>query len=180
VCFRVKRHSLRPRQNFHGCNGTILVRSIFMDHRNGSVAVRIKYEPHLGIGSKAVASMLSPRGKVVITRPVSAFMTAITRLLHPINKRRFVRSMAMLPSDVQGAIFHRCSTVNWRASILTTRLSALILQIVKNVSCTVRRGELGATTQIDRTTPLSRQPAPITVVLLLSPLKANTRRVTES
>ena len=51
-----------------------------------------------------------PMGKVVITRPVSAFMTAITLLRQPMNKRRLARSIAMLEGDVQGAAGQRCST----------------------------------------------------------------------
>src|ERR1700730_9056553 len=73
-------------------------------------------------GSKAVASTWSPIGSVVITFPVSAFMTAITLLRQPMNNRRLGWSMAMLEGASQGAVGQRCSTLRERALIFRTRL----------------------------------------------------------
>src|SRR5580658_2943247 len=78
-------------------------------------------------GSKAVASTWSPIGSVAITCPVSAFMTAITLLRHPINRRRFCRSIAILDGDAQGAVGQRCSTFSELELIFSTRLASSIL-----------------------------------------------------
>src|ERR1035441_7871003 len=60
--------------------------------------------------SKAVASTWSPIGSVVMTWPVSAFMTAITLLRQPRNRRRLARSIAMLLGEAHGAVGHRFGT----------------------------------------------------------------------
>jgi len=99
MSFQIERHRFCSRQSFHVLYNRVLVWAVLMDHCNGSFPVGIENQPGVGVEGGCVHMIAN--GRVVITCPESAFITAITLLRQPRNRRRLGRSIAMLEGEAQ-------------------------------------------------------------------------------
>jgi hypothetical protein len=93
----------------------------------------------------ATASTLSPMGRVAITFPLFASITASTLLRQPMNKREVGTSIASPVGVLPPVIGHFCFIVSFR---IEGHHLGLFLEINKTVALSIRHRGFGATAQI--------------------------------